>query len=361
MRIGIVTQPLEMNYGGILQNWALQQVLKRMGHEPITIDAYQRYSTLHFAYNWLRVAIKRLLGNKKIKYPTRYCGALRNELMGQFIEQHINKTKVMWNYQRSVVKDYHFDGIVVGSDQVWRIAYNADHIEDMYLRFAEGMPLKRVAYAASFGVDKWDYSEERTNVCAALAQKMNAVSVREESGIKLCHDHLGINAVQVLDPTMLLTPDDYNEIIDKDWDAQEPYLAVYCLDITPAKEAFFNQQAQKKGLNVRYFSAGWQSQLTIEQWLAMIKNATLVVTDSFHGTVFSILFEREFYTLANPNRGNTRMTGFLSSLGLEHRQLSDMEPVEPIEQEINWQDVRKRAVPDIQRSYDFLATALRKW
>lgn len=353
MRIGIVTQPLEMNYGGILQNWALQQVLKKQGHEPITIDAYQRYSTLHFAYNWLRVAIKRLLG-KKIKYPTRYRGALRNELMGQFIEQHIDKTKVMWNYQRNVVKDYHFDGLVVGSDQVWRVAYNADHIEDMYLRFAEGMPLKRVAYAASFGVDEWDYSEEQTRACAALAQQMNAVSVREESGVKLCHDHLGINAVQVLDPTMLLTPDDYNEIIDKDWEAIEPYLAVYCLDITPAKEDFFNKLAEKRGLTVRYFSAGWQSQLTIEQWLAMIKNATLVVTDSFHGTVFSILFEREFYTLANPNRGNTRIFSLLKKLGIDDRLVTVLSIEELLSPNIDWDGTFCSLITERKRSLDFL-------
>ena len=297
MRIGIVTQPLEMNYGGILQNWALQQVLKRMGHEPITIEAYQRYSTLHFTYNWFRVAIKRLLG-KNIKYPTRYCGALRNELMGQFIEQHINKTQVMWNYNRVTVKKYGLDALVVGSDQVWRVAYNGDHIEDMYLKFAQGLPIKRIAYAASFGVDEWEYNEEQTIACAALAQQMNAISVREESGVKLCHDRLGINAVQVLDPTMLLNQDDYQQIIDNEWDASEPYLAVYCLDVTSAKKDFITKLAEKRGLTVCYFSAGWQSQLTIEQWLAMIKNATLVVTDSFHGTVFSILFEREFYTLA---------------------------------------------------------------
>jgi hypothetical protein len=209
-------------------------------------------------------------------------------------------------------------------------------------------------------VDEWDYTESQTATCAALAQQMDAISVRETSGVKLCHDYLGIDAVRVLDPTMLLTADDYNEIINKDWDAREPYLAVYCLDITPAKEAFFNQVAEKHGLNVRYFSAGWKSQLSVEQWLAMIKNATMVVTDSFHGTVFSILFEREFYTLSNPSRGITRMTDFLKSLGLEHRQLSDTAPVESSEQDIDWQVVQQRISPDIDKSMVFLTTALRK-
>ena len=358
MRIGIVTQPLEMNYGGILQNWALQQSLKKLGHEPVTIDAYQRYSTMHYAYNWLRVALKRIQG-RKAKFPTRYCGALRSQLMGQFIEQHIAKTRVMWEYKKSIVPEYALDALVVGSDQVWRAAYNGDHIENMYLRFAQGLQLKkRVAYAASFGVDHWEYTEEQTATCAALAQRFDAVSVREASGVDLCREHLGVNAEHVLDPTLLLTLDDYQSIIDQNWESGKPYLAVYCLDNTPDKKAFFDKMAADRGLTVRYFSAGWQSTLTVGQWLAMIKHASLVVTDSFHGTAFSIIFNRDFYTLENPKRGNTRMTDLLTPLGLEQRLVPDAASAGPVRQEINWQDVNARTSEAIAQSLEFLASAL---
>ena len=159
MRIGIVTQPLEMNYGGIVQNWALQQALRHLGHEPITIDAYERYSTPHYLFNWMRAALARLLG-KTAHWPKRYRGSLRNELMGQFVEEQIAKTRVMWHYKRSVVKRYRLEALVVGSDQVWRARYNGGHLEDMYLRFAQGLPIRRVAYAASFGVDEWEENLE---------------------------------------------------------------------------------------------------------------------------------------------------------------------------------------------------------
>lgn len=358
MRIGIVTQPLEMNYGGILQNWALQQALKRLGYEPITIDAFQRFSTPHYIYNRMRARCKRLMG-KKVNMPLRFHGAIRSERTGRFIEANIAKTRVMWDYKPSVVKQYRLDGIVVGSDQVWRAKYNGDHIEDMYLKFVEGKAIRRVAYAASFGVDKWEYTPEQTEACSRLAQQMDHISVREKSGIDLCRDYLGVEAQCVLDPTLLLEAQDYQEIIDSDFDYTEPYLAVYCLDITRAKKDFFSQLAEVRGLKVRYYSAGWKAELTVEQWLAMLNNASMVVTDSFHGTVFSILFGREFYTMCNFKRGNTRISGLLEQLGLEGRLISDTEPVEPADCEIDWQDVYSRLEVKRKESIEFLENALK--
>ena len=359
MRIGIVTQPLEMNYGGIVQNWALQQVLKRLGHEPITIDAYQRYSTPHYLYNYAYSVYRHLQGHNYPPKPTRYCGAIRNELLGKFIENHIDKTKVMWDYKRSVVRKYRLDALVVGSDQVWRVGYNSQHIEDMFLKFADGLPLKkRISYAASFGIDEWTYNEKQTVACAALANKMDAISVREASGVKLCLEHLGVEAKCVLDPTLLLESDEYNSIIDSKWGHSEPYLAVYCLDITPVKEAFFKKLAEERGLSVRYFSAGWKSKLTIEEWLAMLKNASLVITDSFHGTVFSILFCRVFYTLCNPERGNSRITGLLEQIGLKGRVVSNTEPKEPTDRDIDWSCVHSKLASMRKESIDFLKTNL---
>ena len=360
MRIGIVTQPLEMNYGGILQNWALQQVLRRLGHDPITIDAYERYSTPHYYFNCLRALWGRMK-DKKRKMPKRYHGSLRQPMTGEFIEQYIAKTRVMWAYRRSVVKRYDLDAIVVGSDQVWRAKYNGDHIEDMYLKFVEGEPLKRVAYAASFGVDEWEYSTEQTETCARLAKQMDAISVREATGIGLCRDYLGVEAQCVLDPTLLLKADDYESLIQEELantTDEQPYMAVYCLDITPVKKAFFEKLAQQRGLEIRYFSAGSFAEVTVKQWLLMFNRASMVVTDSFHGTVFSILFGKEFYTLANPKRGNTRISGLLGQLGLEARLVSDTEPVESAAVVIDWQDVYARLGEKRSESLDFLAKNL---
>lgn len=358
MRVGIVTQPLEMNYGGILQNWALQQALRRLGHDPITIDAFERYTLPHYLYSCVQAVIYSIRHGKKLDLPRRYRGSLRKPMTGEFVEEQIAKTHVMWDYQRSVVKRYHLDAMVVGSDQVWRARYNGGHLEDMYLKFAEGLPLRRVAYAASFGVDEWEYSAEQTAACARLAGQMDAISVREPSGIDLCREHLGVEACCVLDPTMLLEAKDYEALIGEKG-KQEGYLAVYCLDITSAKKAFFDKLALDRGLEVRYFSAGWYAEVTVKQWIAMLSNATMVVTDSFHGTVFSILFGKEFYTLGNPQRGNTRISGLLEQLGLEDRLVSDTEPVEPVGSGIDWADAHARLEKRRHESLAFLEKALK--
>ena len=358
MRIGIVTQPLEMNYGGILQNWALQQVLLRMGHQPITIDAYQRFTLIHYLFSCMRTWWMQLRGKPGWYLPHRYHGSLRRKHTGQFVERNIVKTRVMWHYDRNVVSRYGLEGLVVGSDQVWRSSYNKSRLEDKYLSFAQGLPLRRVAYAASFGVDQWTYTAEQTSVCARLLQQFDAVSVREDSAVALCQEHLGVAAQRVLDPTLLLQASDYKEIMSPDWDASEPYLAVYCLDITPAKQEFFNRISRKHGLKVRFFTAGLQSELSIEQWLAMFNHATMLVTDSFHGTVFSILFGKEFYTLENPRRGNTRIAGLLDMLGLGSRLLSSEEPDETLARPIDWASAYSRLDIERKHSMEFLSASL---
>ena len=185
------------------------------------------------------------------------------------------------------------------------------------------------------------------------------MSVREESAVNLCREHLGVEAQQVLDPTLLLDAKDYEKIVDLDWDAGDPYLAVYCLDITPEKEAFFSRLAQQQGLHLRFFSAGQQAELTIGQWLAMFRHATMLVTDSFHGTVFSILFGKDFYTLENSHRGNARIAWLLRMLGLESRMLSDKEPDESHAISIDWQDVYSRLQEQRKQSLEFLSTSLK--
>lgn len=358
MRIGIVTQPLEVNYGGILQNWALQQVLRRIGHEPVTIDAFQRFTMPHYLYSYMRAWWMRTRGKPGWFYPHRYHGSLRRRETGRFVEQHINKTKVMWEYDRKVVKRYGLEAIIVGSDQVWRPRYNTACLEDKFLKFAEGLSLKRIAYGASFGVDEWTFSPEQTAMCMPLLKQFDAVSVREGSGARLCREHFGVEAQVVLDPSLLLEGSDYKDVIDSDWDASEPYLAVYCLDITPVKKDFFNRLAEQRGLSVKFFTAGLQAKLTIGQWLAMFYQASMLVTDSFHGTVFSILFGKEFYTLGNPTRGNARITGILELLGLESRLLSDEEPDESRSQAIDWSQVYSRLENERRQSLDFLSKAL---
>jgi len=322
MRLGIVTQPLAHNYGGILQNWALQQVLRDLGHEPVTIDAYLKYPYWRYLLGSARSVAYRMLGRRR-NFPQRpYKGRCVSPLTGQFIAQHIATTKPVAAYHADLINRYALDGLVVGSDQVWRPHYNAD-IEDMYLRFAQGAHVRRVAYAASFGTDQWEYDDRQTAACAALAAQFDAISVRESSGIALCRQHLGVDATAVLDPTLLISRERYLDLCREVPVTSEPYLAVYCLDVTPQKREIFTNIAHDRGLQLRYFSAHNELSLTVQQWLAMFRDASMVLTDSFHGTVFSIIFQKDFYTFLNEERGKSRFESLLKPLQLESRIITD--------------------------------------
>lgn len=304
MKIGIVTQSLLNNYGGILQNFALQTVLKKTKCTPITIDFIPSRNLLR---NCLIPFLKKNIFRKKMRKPLLE----RKGFINEFVEKEIAKTKIIHHY-RDVLSLEFFDAVVVGSDQVWRKKYNNPFIEDMYLKFTKNLPIKRIAYAASFGVDDWEYTPRQTRKCSKLARKFDAISVREESGVRLCKEYFDVDATRVLDPTLLLTKEDYLPICKEVPVCDEKYLAVYVLDENEEIKAIYEKEASARGLVVKKFQADSESRLTVPEWLAMFRDASFVVTDSFHGTIFSIIFDKDFKCIYNRNRGAVRFESLLN-------------------------------------------------
>lgn len=310
MNIGIITQPLIGNYGGVLQTYALQQVLKKTKNNSVLIDFLPRgQSFARYILSCIKTFLLSFSSQKKRPYNKRIHNN-RSLLFEDFLKKYIQKTPVVRAYSPIIVQNYKFDAILVGSDQVWRPKFNC-RIKDMFLKFAENFPIKRIAYAASFGVDVWEYTPKQTVKCAVLAQKFDAISVREESGIKLCKEHLGVEATWVLDPTLLLKKEDYLLICRDVPICTEKFLAVYALDENELVKCSYEKEAVARGLVVKKFYADSKSTLTVPEWLAMFRDASYVVTDSFHGTVFSIIFDKEFKCLYNKSRGSARFESLL--------------------------------------------------
>jgi hypothetical protein len=326
MKIGIVTQALLGNYGGVLQNYALQKTLRDMGHEPMTID----YALVNSPYRLFRyrckALIKNLLGGK-VLWPSRRRS--RSAEFESFVDKHIVVTHTVERYTPDLIERYSMQAVVVGSDQVWRPKYNR-YLEDMYLRFASQAKVKRVAYAASFGVEAWEYNGRQTRECGALVAAFDAVSVREASGVGLCRDHLSYgDAVEVLDPTLLLRGDDYAQLCADVAPAPKPFIAVYMLGrMTDERRALLDALKAKTGLEARFFTSYSDRPLTIEEWLATFRDAAFVLTDSFHGTVFSILNHKPFVTLVHRGRGRSRLDSLLGRLGLTERLADDAAQVD---------------------------------
>jgi polysaccharide pyruvyl transferase WcaK-like protein len=248
-----------------------------------------------------------------------------------------------------------FEAVIVGSDQVWRPMYSPS-ILNFYLDFLNDIDSKpiRVAYAASFGVSEWEYPEDVTEKCRPLIKKFDAVSVREKSAVDLCKSKLGITSDWVVDPTLLLDPSDYEELIDQEAENPQKSLVLsYILDVSKDKQQIatavaeilqtdvFHIKPGKSISEVRSNDLGQCIYPKVETWLRSFRDAKFVVTDSFHGTVFAILFNRPFVAVGNSKRGMARFESLLSMFGLEHRlvELEDDITSDLINEVIDWDKV----------------------
>lgn len=342
MKIGILTQPLHANYGGLLQNYALQQVLKQVGHEVWTIDWESGSGLRETLYRMKVRALHALLPNRfpPLRYePNDKERAIIQRNTNHFINTYINHTEAVHSYEGFVsqAEKGKYEAYVVGSDQCWRPCYNA-FLTSMFLDFVQYKQVKRIAYAASFGTDKWEFTPQQTNVCASLVKKFDLVTVREDSGVKLCKEHLGIDAVHVLDPTMLLTKEDYIQLIEKEKEPKsDGTLFNYILDPDARKSAFIQKVAKSKGLKVFQVLPKCQTETRtkddvknrigdcvfpgVTTWLRAFMDAEMTIVDSFHGMVFSIIFNKPFWAIGNVSRGMSRFTSLLRMFHLEDRLL----------------------------------------
>ena len=369
MRIGILTLPLHTNYGGILQAYALQTVLERMGHEVVVFDTPRKRWNIPLWKKPLvygKRFIKRyLLGDKSCvifkekKIEREYPIICQNTQT--FIDKYIHLKKVNSLYDLNP-KD--FDCIVVGSDQIWRPLYYSG-IENAFLKFAEGWNIRRIAYAASFGTDKWEYTPKKTEECRRLMKLFNGVSVREESGVELCKQHFNVTAQHVLDPTMLLDAEDYISLFKKsNTPKSKGSLLCYILDETEEKQQIINHIAKEKGLIPFKINNGKNNQASIkerikpsvEQWLRGFYDAEFIVTDSFHACVFSILFKKQFIVIGNKERGMARFISLLGMLGLESR-LVDFKSYSSIES-INYSWIVERISTYKKESIAFISNTI---
>lgn len=357
MKIAILTQPLRTNFGGILQNYALQTVLKRLGHEPVTIDYDCRYTKAR----WVMGRIKSILTGTKHHIQFPHYNRSGQENLNRFINQYITMTKPVNTPTREILNSLRPNVFIVGSDQVWAPSCNVpiEYLGNMFLDFAPDFKGKRVAYAASFGSGEWAYTPEWTDKCSKLAKKFDTISVREESGVKLCKEHLGVDAIHVLDPTLLLTGADYEKLLSRPAKKTNTLFA-YVLDTSDEKVNFLHNVANQYGLDLKIQGANddlkWED--SIEDWLADIRDAAMVVTDSFHGSVFAIQFHRPFLSIVNHKRGAERFTSLLGKLGLSSRLVYDVTTANNITCDIDWEMAEDNIAVERDRSMGFLKSAL---
>lgn len=390
MQIGITTfWQTSDNYGQQLQMWALQQHLREEGHQPFLIryapaplssplkdlartlliaSRWWIFIKSKTAQRWAEAAIERRLGaiNRSRNVNRDFAG---------FRQQHIAMSeKIYRSLEELQETPPTAEAYITGSDQVWFNSLINPQNKIWYLHFGIPQTL-RIAYAASIGRN---IEPQELPIFTEMLRSFNAVSVREENAVRQCQEAGRSDAVQVIDPTLLLLRENYEDLIrSHTWKTENPYIFSYVLNIKTAED-FYVDQIERYRLSVRlehktvsssgyyqardFFSNTPPLLPTIPEWIRLIRDAACVVTSSFHGLVFAIIFHRPFVAIpltGKHSKANARITSLLESLGIEGRMMKPSADFQTLmQQPIQWEKVEKKMNRLRDSSLQFLREAL---
>lgn len=369
MKIALIIFHFTHSHGSLLQNYALYKTLKQMGHEVTIInDCVHTISFYHCVKRTMYNLLQRIKGKYEGIIYYRYSSPkylMKN--LNPFIEQNFSGD--VYNFHNdNKLEEYcdssKFDAFVVGSDQTWRPKF-VRNIYYYYLDFTEKLKnVKRVAYVPSLGTDNWEYTEDQSSRCRQLISMFDAVSVREKSSIDLLYNHFGIKAKWLLDPTFLLKKEDYEALITEP-NKRKRQLSYSILDIDNNKKIFVENIAERMSLepvriNGREEEANApineRAAPSISKWLSGFREADFVIADSFHATVFAIIFNVPFLTIANKRRGLARFESLLSYFGLNDRLVTEIDNFDYsiINIPIDWSTINERAMKKRLEGLSFL-------
>lgn len=386
MKIAILTLPLHYNYGGNLQCYALVRTLQKLGHEVCNIAIIQEKQLPPIRrrpYIYTKRLINKLLGREySCIFEEQKINKDRDivhKFADKFICDNIPMTNHKYKNAQSLkeLSKFGFDAFIVGSDQVWRPKYAFPDIRSFFLDFLEDnhYPL-RISYAASFGTDANEYSDKQIKDCRYLFEQFNAVSVREKSALHLINDVFKWNCQttpeHVLDPTILLEKEEYLNLLPSiATNSNSKGIFYYILDMTSDKRNLINilcKIKREKSFTVFPKSIFPGSKVEdkivppVEEWIQGFNAASLVITDSFHGCVFSIIFNKPFIVCVNRKRGATRFYSLLKMFDLENRIITDYADFDKfiLNSSINWLKVNSVINEYKLKSLLFLQNALKR-
>jgi hypothetical protein len=372
MKIGILTLPLHTNYGGILQAYALKTALEKMGHEVYLIDTgFNKNSSWKAFKKFLKGILKK---NTKLKAERKFNKIKTKSYFlftKPFIDKHFPNVTKKFSDPISMgekILEYNFEAYIVGSDQIWNSKY-FKNIEISFFSFVKGDDKLKIAYAPSFGSEIWNYKPNKEKICKELIKKFDAVSVREISAVELCKKFFDIEAQWVLDPTMLLNPEEYVSILPDSMAKPKGNMFTYILDRNEDKDLIIEKISNTLSLNPYELETidskepiplEWGTKATVEEWIRNFHQAGFIVTDSYHGTVFSILFNKPFFSVINFKRGATRFKSLLNALDLSERLLNSFDDLtdSKMKKNIDWELVNKKLELERKNSQTFLYESL---
>lgn len=361
MKICTITCHDVYNIGASLQAYALQTYLKSLGHDVKIIDYKPDYLSKHYRLD--------IVGNPKYdkpflkqayllaKLPGRLHMLPRKKAFDSFTAKYIDLTKRYTSNEELKKEPPEADVYFAGSDQIWNPLFPNGKDPAFYLDFVQqGI---RASYAASFAVD--EFPQELREVTAQCLDRFDRIAVRETSGLSVLKT-LGItNAVTVLDPVFLLDRAQWEAMAGRPEGCETPYLLVYDFDNSASVRRLAEKIAAENGLKIYSifelpYAERCFSLCGPEAFLGLVQGATFVLSNSFHATAFSVIFEREFAVVERTEKINTRMRDLTALLGLSDHMVTDTANV-PFN--TDWTQVERHLADEIHRSKAYIDEVLK--
>lgn len=323
MKIKTITCHDVYNLGASLQAFALQNYLESEGHDVEVIDYKPWYLSNH--YKLWGVGNERF--HKPIlwqlynlaKFPERVSALPRKKVFDEFTKKYLRLTKRYNSFEELRANPPEADVYVAGSDQIWNTTFNNGIDPAFYLNFGKA---KKISYAASFATEKLRKGTE--SFVKEMLDNFNEISVREESGINILKS-TGHNGIVVVDPVFLLSQDQWKSVIHNEKEEKD-YILVYSFEKGGAMQKVAERLSKLQHCAVysvgpyklkyahrNYVNAGPLS------FLSLIKNAKCIISNSFHATAFSMVFEKNFFVVNREDGLNTRMKDLLQKYGISER------------------------------------------
>lgn len=377
-QIGITTstQSFHNNYGAILQAYALSYKLKELGYIPKIIR--YRLDNEYLAHSApLSKRLKATLFNKQMSFHAKK-ELLLNRLLNRgvdavfadFAKEHLdfyNEKYVDFEALKKEPPEY--DAFITGSDQVWNpVIHGGINDPGFFLDFVP-YGKKRIAYAPSMGVN--EIPESAKCDLKDYLIKFDSLSIREQSGADIIKNVCDIDVPIVLDPTLLLNAEEWDTVSKKHAKLPEKYIFVYKFGNSKLMDKKIKELSKKHKLPVVTAPASAETRFKADytigpgEFLYAIKNATMIFTDSFHATVFSIIYNKEFLTFPRHEQTkrvtmNSRMENLLEMLEIEDRYISSADSYKEDRLfEISYEKANKILLEKREESISYLTTALR--
>ncbi len=364
-KVGIITFHASHNYGSCLQAYAMQEILKKLEFDPEIINfRTDRQKDMYTVFT-KRKGLKYILKNLTHLF---YFFPLRKKYkkFEEFINgEYVLSAKEYSNCSQLEMEQFNYDAFIAGSDQIWN-PLPRDFDWAYYLTFVKEKP--KIAYAPSFGPFFGKSDKEKLKEIIKQVETFNSVSVREEKTIEYLKEYSDRDISLVLDPTLLLEQNDWLKLIDKKPIVKGEYILLYTLFSNPE----INKIAKKlsKKLKMKVVTTNFSNQYDVftpykklfgtgpKEFLNLLYNAKFVLATSFHGTVFSILFNKPFLVV-NGDKDN-RISTLLSIANLTERtvNLQNVDKKEKIALDVSFEGAQENIRLKREESIEYLKTAL---